>query len=259
LKTKNKSNLILSLMAATASFLPVNALNAQQASPTLQDLISGNVACNDPRVLGAPVDPAGIEQKAPGVSAKDFLFIGCVAERLLNGNRVKLPNGFPTSWTLSAVHSDQVNSRVVQQGNQLHVLAYDSIPKFVDYDPGEEAFVIGHEIGHIQDWANCRTGLQAAAANRSLFRQHELILAQQHCEISADSYGLQFMWGAGFDPLAAAAFFGRFEMYQPNQTTGLGSRIANYTQDHPISPERVKKLRADTIMLCSRPGTVCQR
>jgi hypothetical protein len=67
------------------------------------------------------------------------------------------------------MHNPTLNSETRPLANgQLVVIAYDSMAAFVNYDPDEEAFIIGHEIGHVQDWMNCQT-FNAQMA------QHELL------------------------------------------------------------------------------------
>jgi predicted Zn-dependent protease len=130
--------------------------------------------------------------------------------------------------------------------------------QFLNYDPDEEAFIIGHEIGHVQDWANC-AALKVARMNRApILKQLALTGARQACEENADNYGLQYMWGAGYNPFAAGALFGRLEMYAPNETRGMASMLNNFLSDHPISSERIRKLRAVVAQLCSQQGTVCR-
>ena len=221
-----------------------------------QDVISGKLPCNDPRILTDSETDTNRERIAPKIDRKDFNFIMCVAIRLTKGNRIALPLGFGHTWAIVPVHNRQINSEMVTRNGVMAVLAFDSMAKFLNYDPDEEAFIIGHEIGHIQDAAHCAS-LHARANQVLLFPQHAQNQAQQICEEDADFYGLQTMWGARFNPLAAGAVLGRLEMYYPNQARGINSIIANFLEDHPIDSERIKVLREETIRLCSQPGTVC--
>lgn len=226
---------------------------------TLTDqVISGNVSCNDPRVFNSTHGDEWREKNAPQVSRKDANFIRCVALRVVKGNKLALPVGFGHTWGVVIVHNDQINSMMRALPNGLMVVeAFDSMARFLNYDPDEEAFVIGHEIGHVQDANRCAF-LHGQASRAILFPALEQKHAQQACEEDADSYGLQYMWGAGFNPFAAGALMGRLEMYQPNQTRGIDSMLNNFLSDHPISSERTAKLRNEMIQLCSKPGTVCQ-
>ena len=218
------------------------------------DVISGKVPCNDPRILSTDIDTS--RGRIGPVDRKDFNFIMCVATRLTKGNRIALPPGFGQIWAIVPFHSQQINSEMVPKNGIMAVLAFDSMAKFVNYDQDEEAFVIGHEIGHILAATYCAS-IRAQANQAILFKQLALNHAQQVCEEHADFLGLQYMWGAGFNPFAAGAALGRFEMYLPDQTRGIASTLANFFEDHPISSERIKKLREETIRLCSQPGTVC--
>jgi len=233
---------------------------ASQATETIipgTDILSGRVPCNDPRILEDPVSEDKRLQNSPGVSRKDYNFISCVAYRLTKGNRVNLPPGFASSWAIAIVHKSEINSMMTRlRDGRFAVVAYDLMAQFVNYDPDEEAFILGHEIGHIQDWTSCQN--IKAQMSQSLLKTPAMKKAQQICEENADFYGLQYMWGARFNPLAAGAFMGRFQMYAPNQTRGLGSMWENFTSDHPISSERTKKMREEMRELCSKPGTVCQ-
>ena len=227
---------------------------APNETSALQDVISGRVPCNDPRILSADTDTS--RGRIGPVDRKDFNFIMCVATRLIRGNRIALPPGFGQIWAIVPFHSQQINSEMVPKNGVMAVLAFDSMAKFVNYDQDEEAFVIGHEIGHILAATYCAS-IRAQANQAILFKQLALNHAQQVCEEHADLLGLQYMWGAGFNPFAAGAALGRFEMYFPDQTRGIASTIANFLEDHPISSERIKILREETIRLCSQPGTVC--
>jgi hypothetical protein len=103
------------LLVAAATCLPTGKVYAQDLQlPSPQDLVACRVSCNDPRVTDAPVDPTKLQRFAPGVSSRDFLFIGCVNLRLLEGNRVALPPGRGSTWFVHAVHVNQINSLTIQ-------------------------------------------------------------------------------------------------------------------------------------------------
>jgi hypothetical protein len=231
-------------------------LNAQKkdSAAILEAALAGKVSCNDPRILGI-----ANTKLPPSVTQKDSNFITCVAVRLIKGNRATLPQGFGTKWLLTPLHNSSINSLTTAlPTGQLAVLAFDSMARFLNYDPDEEAFVIAHEIGHVRDWTNCQSLLSKRANQALIMKQQAIAMGQQVCEANADSYGLQYMWGARFNPFAAGAMLGRIEMLLPNQTNGLASTLNNFTSNHPISSERIKKLRELMAQLCSRPGTVCK-
>jgi predicted Zn-dependent protease len=223
----------------------------------IQAAIAGTISCNDPRILSMGANATA--DLPTGVTHKDSNFMMCVALRLIRGNRIALPPGLGKTWLFTTAHSSAINSMTQWlPTTQLQVVAFDSMAGFVNYDPDEEAFVIAHEIGHVQDWQNCQT-LKAQKLNQALIlKGHAFTKGQQTCEENADFYGLQYMWGAGFNPYAAGAIMGRLEMYAPDQTRGIGAIINNFVSDHPISPERTRKLREEMIQLCSQPGTLCR-
>jgi Zn-dependent protease with chaperone function len=241
---------------AFLSFMQQAMAQAGQQGPTgvTQDVLAGRISCNDPRILALPMI-----KPVAGVAQRDFNFINCVALRLIKANRIGLPAGFGKSWVFTSYHSDAINSLTAQLPNgQLVVLAFDSMARFLNYDPDEEAFIIAHEIGHVQDWTNCQAIKTQKVNQAPILKQLALARGQQACEENADDYGLQFMWGAGFNPFAAGGLFGRLEMYLPNDTRGAASILNNFVSTHPISSERVKKLRVVVSQLCSRQGTVCR-
>ena len=223
------------------------------------DVVSGKVTCNDPRILNDPASDAKRQKSSPGVNRQDYNFIACVAYRLTKGTRISLPTGFGSSWMIAIAHKNEINSVTMPlRDGRLAVVAYDSMARFVNYDPDEEAFILGHEIGHIQDWTNCQNVKTQKVNQALIMKQHALMKGQQACEENADFYGLQYMWGARFNPYAAGALMGRVQMYLPDETRGLSSILNNFTSNHPISSERTKKMRDEMIELCSKPGTVCQ-
>lgn len=262
-KSAIPANVLAESNSSTAAPPSASAVNSDSsASPqsvlTNQEVISGDVSCNDPRVLNSTHGDEWREKNAPQVTRKDANFIRCVALRVVKGNKLALPVGFGHTWGVVLAHNDQINSMMRTLPNGLMVVeAFDSMARFLNYDPDEEAFVIGHEIGHVQDANHCAF-LHGQASRAILFPALEQKHAQQACEEDADSYGLQYMWGAGFNPFAAGALMGRLQMYQPNQTRGIDSMLNNFLSDHPISSERTAKLRNEMIQLCSKPGTVCQ-
>jgi hypothetical protein len=263
-KSAIPTNLATHVNSSTPAVPPSASITSSEAAAPLQnaltdqDVISGKVSCNDPRVFNDTHSYARLEKIAPQVSRKGANFIMCVALRLIKGNKVTLPVGFGHTWGVLPVHNDQINSMMQTLPNGLMVVeAFDSMARFLNYDPDEEAFVIGHEIGHVQDANHCAF-LHGQASRSILFPVLAQKHAQQQCEEDADFYGLQYMWGASFNPFAAGALMGRLEMYQPDQTRGMASMLNNFLSDHPISSERTAKLRNEMIQLCSKPGTVCQ-
>jgi Zn-dependent protease with chaperone function len=253
----------IKVLAAFLVFaVPVFAQQTQTAqqmrAQMVNDFSRPGLACNDPSVLNDARWNQIPHTTSAGTSEKDGNFILCIEAKLIRNNRVALPPGFGRSWGIALVHSGEINSRVVFLTNGIAMVeAYDSMARFLNYDPDEEAFVIAHEIGHIQDAARCNAS-KARIQQSFIHTQAMFNEAQRKCEEHADYYGLQYMWGAGFNPYAAGAAMGRFEMYLPDQTRGLGSILNNFISDHPIGSERVKKLREEMLSLCSRPGTVCQ-
>jgi predicted Zn-dependent protease len=119
--------------------------------------------------------------------------------------------------------------------------------RFLENDEGELAFVISHEIGHLQD----RTCPQLAAQMRITAEGRS-----RFCEARADEIGVQYLVGAGYNPFDAAAFFGRLMMFQGD--TGLLSNLVNrFLFDHPLNVERIGDLRRTLQAFCAQDPRYC--
>jgi Zn-dependent protease with chaperone function len=112
---------------------------------------------------------------------------------------------------------------------------------------GEIAFIMAHEAGH---------GLDDVCISPEQI--HKQLSTVRTCEMRADSIGLDILVKAGFSAYEAAGAFGKLEMYQGDVGTGLGARLASFSSDHPITPDRIDNLRRLFSQYCqTNPGT-CQ-
>lgn len=114
--------------------------------------------------------------------------------------------------------------------------------------PGELAFVIAHEIGHVQDGDCIVRGFQQGLRGVALSRM---------CESTADYVGLQYLMAAGFDPYDAAGFMGRMLMFSPMQTS-IGGILANrFLSDHPVDVDRIRHLKEFSNKVCIERPDIC--
>src|ERR1700758_3128323 len=92
-----------------------------------------------------------------------------------------------------------------------HIVYINAIlVKILARDPGELAFVIAHEIGHITD---------AGCPERTLRLGYHGQALKRICESAADQIGMQYLLAAGFSPFDAAGLMGRLLMVDPSQSS----------------------------------------
>jgi predicted Zn-dependent protease len=124
---------------------------------------------------------------------------------------------------------------------------------------GELAFVVAHEIGHALDDL-CRSTRGRLAVARSQGSLSALLGAllggergayesssldqQKGCEERADAIGFLIFTRAGYNPFDAAGSFGRLEMLSGDTGTGLVSYLGALSSGHPMTPDRIKHMRA---------------
>lgn len=113
--------------------------------------------------------------------------------------------------------------------------------------PGELAFVIAHEAGHLQD-KDCkwRVAKMPPAAG------------QRFCEANADWLGVQYLMAAGFNPWAAGGAMGRLMMAAPQGNSITALIIGRFKSDHPISIDRINQLGADANRVCVERAEICR-
>jgi Zn-dependent protease with chaperone function len=128
------------------------------------------------------------------------------------------------------------------------VVIPSGIVHFLEDDEGELAFIIAHELGHVQD-DYCK-GLNRAAGGQITQEQ------SRTCESRADDIGVQFSIGANYNPYDAAASFGRMMMFT-GETDPTQILLNRYTKDHPVDVDRIANLRNSVHNYCTRFPTKC--
>ena len=116
-------------------------------------------------------------------------------------------------------------------------------------DRGELAFVIAHEIGHIQD---------AGCAARGAAQRLRGTALQRMCEAAADQIGMQYLLAAGYSPFDAAGVMGKLLMIDPAQSSVLGIVLGRFVSDHPVDVDRVKQLAGYARLVCQDRPEVCR-
>jgi Zn-dependent protease with chaperone function len=126
--------------------------------------------------------------------------------------------------------------------------------RYLGSHEGEVGFIFSHEVGHALD-DTCKTsagrlavadttrGLGASVI-RLLHGRQDRLLEQRGCEARADGIGFHIFTAAGYNPIDAAGAFGRLELLLSDEGTGWGARIKGLASDHPITPDRIKHIRA---------------
>src|ERR1700677_528502 len=140
-----------------------------------------------------------------------------------------------------------INARA-NPATHMVTLQYDLVRLLKD-SKGELAFVIAHELGHIQN-ANCqerglRQGLKGPAWQRM-------------CETTADFIGLEYTMAAGYNPSDAAAVMGRLILADsPNQGTVLGIMFGRFKSDHPVDIDRIQRITTYANTICAQRPELC--
>lgn len=113
---------------------------------------------------------------------------------------------------------------------------------------GELAFVIAHEVGHIQD-SDCPTrGAKAHLSGTALKRM---------CEAAADQIAVQYLMAAGYSPFEGAGVIGKLLMADPAQGSILGIVLGRFLSDHPVSVDRIKQLGQYAAQACHERSELC--
>jgi predicted Zn-dependent protease len=138
------------------------------------------------------------------------------------------------------------------KGNVALICIPIAFVRFMGDSEGEMAFIYAHEIGHALDNA-CKSAAARAQMpsstlggelDRLLGPHREAIEEQRTCESRADAIGFQIFTAAGYNPFDAAAGFGRLEMLMGDTSTGIIGRLVALGSDHPITPDRIRHMRA---------------
>jgi metalloendopeptidase OMA1, mitochondrial len=175
-----------------------------------------------------------------------------VGERIANSVGRELPNA---QWEYVVFESDQINAFALPGGK---VGVYTGLLKLVGSDD-ELACVIGHEVAHVtsRHGGERMSQAQAAAVGQAIagvalennrYRdlallayggaaQTGLLAFSRQQESEADSIGLRFAAGAGYDPRAAVTF------WQKMAAKGGGNEPPKWLSTHPPTTERIANLQ----------------
>jgi predicted Zn-dependent protease len=140
------------------------------------------------------------------------------------------------------VCSPQVNAFALPGGL---IFVTRSLLEFCDWDQGEVAFVLAHEIGHVA-CRHARDKLLTSVLARTLSRvalSNAFVLSEysKESELEADSFAVRLLRAAGFDTSRATRFLERLDDRasagsDPDADLGLFST-------HPPRKERIANLR----------------
>jgi predicted Zn-dependent protease len=130
------------------------------------------------------------------------------------------------------------------------VLQYDLVRILKD-SRGELAFVIAHEIGHVED-VNCRQrGARQGLSGPAL---------QRMCETTADFIGLEYIMAAGYNPSDAAAVMGRLILANTaGEGTITGILLGRFKSDHPVDIDRIQRITTYANTICAQRPEICAR
>jgi Zn-dependent protease with chaperone function len=116
-------------------------------------------------------------------------------------------------------------------------------------DRGELAFVIAHELGHIQDSDCHEHGLIQGIRGTAL---------QRMCENNADMIGLQYLMAAGYSPFDAAGAMGKLMLLSGSDTTITGIFLGRFLSDHPVDVDRIRHIGEGVRAICGERPELCR-
>ena len=175
-----------------------------------------------------------------------------------------MPNA---QWEFVVFDDPQVNAFAMPGGK---VGVYVGLLQLVASDD-ELAIVMGHEIAHVTSGHGAERTSQGSLANivgqiggaalgltqysdttKNLLMtaygagaQGSLLAFSRGQESEADTIGMQFAAGAGYNPQAAVTFWKKMAAASGSagaQTTGISAMIAKWTSTHPPDAERIANL-----------------
>jgi len=132
-----------------------------------------------------------------------------------------------------------------------HIITVNSLTVRILYgDRGELAFVIAHELGHIQD-VNCQA--------RGIAQRLSGTALQRMCEAAADQIGMQYILAAGYNPFEPAGLMGKLLMVDPNQGSVFGIVLGRFVSDHPVDVDRIHHLALAAALACKDRPEICRQ
>lgn len=154
------------------------------------------------------------------------------------GNRLAAYSG---PITFAAIDDPSINAFALPGG---HVFVTRGLAEFVQ-DDDELAFVLGHEIAHIE-MRHCLDGhryrivlgrLGAASAGELMDAMHGALAISysREQETEADERGMLLAHTVGYDCMKAPALFRRLAALEPQPRTGW---LSPYLESHPGALER---------------------
>lgn len=155
---------------------------------------------------------------------------------------------------LAVVESNVINAWTFPIGkSSAFICIPTAMVRFMGDAEGEMAFTYAHELGHAFDNTCKSSSGRAEVAPPSLTGEMDKLLGgsgrnpiaeQRACENRADEIGFRIFTAAGYNPFDAAAGFGRLEMLSGDTSTGIFGRLKAMYSDHPITPDRIRHMRA---------------
>lgn len=172
---------------------------------------------------------------------EDLLRLVARIESRLRKNHFALP-----PFRILVSNSQEINAYAKPEEGIVEIPI--GIVRFLAANEGELAWVVSHEIAHIFD-RQCRR--LAPSYRLTLQGQSRL------CEERADEFGVQYLIGAGYNPFDAAAVMGRFMMLRGDNSV-LSVLVGRMLNTHPVSMDRVQRLRQNVIGVCRTNVVLCR-
>jgi len=153
-------------------------------------------------------------------------------------------------YKFRVIETDEINAFAIAGGN---VYVTTALLDFIENDD-ELAFVIGHEIGHV-DRKHSALMIQTLALAYTLGGDDAEMMASmaykilstpftKYQEFDADQAGAYFSYSAGYDPNQAIKFFNKLSAKMEEEQQRQSSNNIDYImRSHPWSKERAERIK----------------
>jgi len=222
------------------------------------------------RAQGARAHPQILAQFGGAYAGPQSAYVGQV------GRRIAVQSGMGNSqgaYTVTLLNSNAMNAFALPGG---YVYVTRQLLAIMN-DEAELAFVLGHEVGHVaadhsqkrstrSTLASLGSVIAGAVTGSSLATdlvgrvgQYAVLGYSRSQEYQADTLGVRYLGGAGYDPLAAPdmlnALGGQTSLEARLKGQAAENATPSWGRTHPLTADRVTRARA----LAQKTGTAAQR
>ncbi|PZN92663.1 MAG: peptidase M48 Ste24p [Alphaproteobacteria bacterium] len=218
------------------------------------------------RAAGARANPQLTAEFGGAYTGPQAAYVRAVGQRIAAQSGLAARAG---DYTVTLLNSNANNAFAIPGG---YVYVTRQLVALMN-DEAELAFVMGHEVGHVaarhsqkrqqtSGLASVLAGLAGAVTGSSIVGQLAGTGAQMYTlgysrdqERQADTLGVRYLAGAGYDPAAGAdilAALGAQTALEARLAGKSPSERAGWTSTHPATGERVQRVRREAAAMAAR-------